>query len=146
MKVLLEARVTVGGQRLSMFLVHACLGQILADAEQLGDAPVLGMVNEVESPRLMKYYEKNGILELPVNYVEPIFPPEEPDCSREEQFARIEFSPMSLGLLPIDALRDQAFSSELIADFALAFLVDHYGLPVEHPRVQAVIHSIPVLP
>lgn len=137
--------VMAGGQRLSMFLVHACLDQMIADAERLGDAPVLGMVNEVESPRLMEHYIKNGIVELPVKYVEPIFPPEKPGRSHSDEIALVHFSPMFLGFLPNPDLEEQTYTSELIADFAMAFLVDHYGLPPEHPQVQAVLASIPVL-
>ena len=137
--------VSVSGHRLSMFLVHACLDQIVADAKRLGDEPALGMVNEVESPHLMEHYEKNGIMELPVKYVEPIFPVEQPSRARTEEIALVHFAPMLLGFLPNAAKRIQAYTSELITDFALAFLVDHYGLPVGHPQVQAVLNSIPLL-
>jgi hypothetical protein len=137
--------VEVGGQRLSMFLVHACLDQIVRDAERLGNESVLGMVNEVESPQLMKHYRANGIMEVPVEYVEPVFPPELPGRTRTEEIPLIDFSPMFLGFLPNPRLGGQTFSSELITDFALAFLVDHYGLPLQHPRVQEVLASIPVL-
>ncbi len=138
-------KVTVDGQRLSMFLVHACLDQVIADAKRLGDGQVYGMVNEVESPHLMEHYRKNGILELPVDYVEPVFPAEQSGRSRIEEIALVHFSPMFLGFLPSIIQRIQFYTGELIADFAMAFLVDHYGLPVEHPRVQAVLNSIPVL-
>jgi GNAT superfamily N-acetyltransferase len=138
-------QVTVGGQRLSMLLVHACLDQIVADARRLGDLPALGMVNEVESPRLLEHYKHNGILELPVKYVEPIFPSEQQGRSREQEIDLIDFEPMFLGFLPDVAEGIRTYTSELIANFSLAFLVDHYGLPVEHPQVQAVLDSIPVM-
>ncbi len=138
-------QVTVGGQRISMFLVHACLDQIMLDAKRLGDPPPLGMVNEVESSHLMEHYKRHGILELPVHYVEPIFPSEQFGRSREEEIALINFSPMFLGLLPDVAAGLRMFTSELVSNFALAFLVDHYGLPVDHPQVQSVLDSIPVL-
>jgi GNAT superfamily N-acetyltransferase len=134
----------VGGQRLSMFLVNACLDQVIADARAFGDLPVLGMANEVESPRLMQHYRKHGALELPVKYVEPIFPPEEGHSPEGELF-QIRFSPMALGFLPDPALRLERCTNEMISDFSLAFLTDHYGLPVEHPQVQAVLGSILVL-
>jgi hypothetical protein len=138
-------QVMVADQRLSMFLVRACLEQIIADSKRMGDEPAFGMVNEIESRRLMEHYKLNGILELPVKYVEPIFPSEQSGRSREQEMALIDFSPMTLGFLP-DALHGiRTYTSDLVADFALAFLVDHYGLPMEHPQVQAVLHSIPVL-
>lgn len=136
-------QVTVNGQRLSIYLVHACLDQVIANAQQLGDEPVLGMVNEVESPRLMEHYVRNGIIELPVTYAEPIFPAEQPGRTREQEIELIHFSPMYLGFLPNPELGVQTYSDRMIADFALAFLVDHYGLPMDHPRVQAVLQSIP---
>ncbi|HEY2981152.1 MAG TPA: GNAT family N-acetyltransferase [Anaerolineales bacterium] len=133
----------VGGQRLSIFLVNACLDQIIADARAVGDLPALGIANEVESPKLMQHYRKHGALELPVKYVEPIFPPEQGHSPAE--LSQIRFSPMALGFLPDPALQLERCSNEMISDFSLAFLADHYGLPVEHPQVQAVLDSIPVL-
>ncbi len=137
--------VEVRGTRLSMFLAAACLEQIAADAQSFGDAPALGIANEVESPRLMEHYKHYGVVELPVRYVEPIFAPEDGGISRAQELERIQFAPMALGFLPDPALEIRAYSSEVISDVALAFLVDHYGLPGGHPRVQAVLDSIPVL-
>ena len=135
--------VTVHGQRLSIHLVHACLDQVIANAKMLGDEPAFGMVNEVESWRLMERYMRNGIIHLPVDYVEPVFPAEQAGRTREQEIELIHFSPMYLGFLPNPELGSQIYSASMIADFALAFLVDHYGLPLEHPRVQAVLQSIP---
>ncbi len=137
--------VEVDGRRLAMFLVKACLDQVVADGVRLGDTPVLGMVNEVESPRLMTHYEENGIIELPVEYFEPIFPGELPGRGRDEEIGLVNFSRMFMGFLPAPGCEDLAYTRELIAEFAMAFLLDHYGLPVEHPQVQAVLDSIPLL-
>lgn len=137
--------VKVAGARLSMFLAASCLEQIVADARSFGDPPALGIANEVESPRLMEHYKRNGLLELPVKYVEPIFPAENGAHSREQELALIHFSPMTLGFLPDPALGIREYSGEVISDVALAFLVDHYGLPGGHAQVQAVLNSIPVL-
>lgn len=137
--------VNVGEQRLSMYLVYACLAQILADARRLGEDFPFGMVNEVESPNLMAHYKQNGILELPVKYVEPVFPAEQPGRARAEELALIRFSPMFLGILPNPAGAMPFYTGDTIASFTLAFLVDHYGLPVEHPQVQSVLSSIPLV-
>jgi len=131
--------VLVDGERLSMFLFHACLNQVIADAERLGDPPVLGMVNEVEFPRLMEHYKCNGIIELPLEYVEPVFLP-------EEENSPPQFLPTALGFLPNPKLNGRTYNPNQVADFALAFLVDHYGLPVDHPQIQAVLNSISTLP
>ena len=40
--------VMIEGQRLSMFLIGACLDQVIKDAQRFGDRAALGMVNEVE--------------------------------------------------------------------------------------------------
>ncbi len=135
----------VEGQRLSLFLIHACLEQIVEDAQRLGDRPPFGMVNEVEYPRLMDHYKHYGILELPVKYVEPVFPPEDEGRSRVEELKMVDFLPTSLGFLPNPALNGRAYNIEEVPHFALAFLVDHYGLPAEHPQVQAALDSIPIM-
>lgn len=137
--------VDVCGQRLSMFLVHACLDQVIADSKRLGDEFTYGMVNEVESPNLMEHYKKNGILELPVKYVEPVFPAEQPSRTRAEEIALIRFAPMFLGILPDTRQGTLFYTREMVASFTLAFFIDHYGLPIEHPQVQTVINSIPAL-
>ena len=130
-------------QPLSMYLLHACLDQIQADAKGLGEEFTYGVVSEVEPSRLMDRYMENGVLELPLAYVKPAFPPEQPRRTRTEEFALAHFVPMFLGILP-DATKGIPFyTSDLIANFALAFLVDHYGLPVEHREVQSVLSSIP---
>lgn len=133
--------VFVNGHKLSMFLVHTCLDQIVADAERLGDPPVLGMVSEVEFPRLMEHYKHNGIQELPIKYLEPIFTPK----LKANEATPIQFMPAKLGFLPNPKLGSRAYDAKNVADFALAFLVDHYGLPVDHPQVQAVLNSIHVM-
>jgi len=130
--------VIVHNQRLSIFLVSACLDQIVEDAERLGDPPVLGMVNEVEFPRLMEHYKRHGIVELPVKYIEPIFPPGEQED--------LKFLPTFLGFFPNPKLNGRVYSKKEVSDFAQAFLVDHYGLPADHTQVQAVLNSIPDLP
>ncbi len=133
--------VLVNGYKLSMFLIHTCLDQIITDAEQIGAPPVLGMVSEVEFPRLMEHYKHNGMQELPIKYLEPIFPPK----LKVNEAAPIQFMPTILGFLPNPKLGGHAYDAKNVADFALAFLVDHYGLPVDHPQVQAVLNSIHVM-
>jgi hypothetical protein len=137
--------VNVGEQRLAMFLVRACLDQIIADSKRLGDEFTFGMVNEVESPNLMEHYKRNGILELPVKYMEPVFPGERPGRTRAEEIALVRFAPMFLGILPDTRGGIPFYTSDMVASFAMAFLVDHYGLPVEHPQVQSMLNSIPAL-
>lgn len=136
--------VMVEGKKLSVFTIYQCLRQIIHDAKQNGDSPVLGMVNEVETSRLMEHYERNGLIQLPLKYVEPIFPPESLGKSREEELALIKFSPMRMGFLPNPEIEMKKYTKEIITDFVLAFLVDHYGLPETHPVVLETLNSIKV--
>lgn len=128
----------VNGVRLAMFLTQQCLQQVLLDAQQAGDPPAFGMVNEVESERLMAHYMRYGAMLLPVNYMEPIF------SSSQASLDDITVSPMYLGFLPAPGQEAIAADPTTLQEFVLAFLVDHYGLPADHWVVQSVLQSIPV--
>ncbi len=130
------------GKRLAIFVIYECLAQIVRDATERGDPPPYGMVNEVEPDRLMEHYERHGLVQLPVKYVEPIFPPPLVERSRAEEMRLIEFVPMRMGFLPNPQATIEKYTRSMIADFALAFLVDHYGLPEGHPVVRQVLESI----
>ena len=134
----------VGDKKLAVFVIYECLNQIIRDAKEKGDVPVLGMVNEVETSRLMEHYERNGLIQLPLNYVEPIFPPEVEGRSRADELAQIKFSPMHMGFLPNPEIKIESYTHEMITDFVFAFLVDHYGLPENHPVVTEVLNSIKI--
>jgi hypothetical protein len=136
--------VRVDGRRLSVFIIYECLEQIIRDAKEGGDPAVLGMVNEVEPDSLMEHYIRNGLVQLPLKYVEPIFPPEVEGRSRLEELAITRFSYMHMGFLPNPELSMREYTHEMIVDFAKAFLVDHYCLPEEHPAVVEVIETIKV--
>jgi len=128
--------------RLAVFIIYECLNQIVRDARERGDLPLYGMVNEVEPSRLMEHYVNNGLVQLPLKYVEPIFPPEVEGRSHLEEMANIRFSPMHIGFLPNPEMNIQKYTCEMISNFVKAFLVDHYGLPEEHPAVLEVLDSI----
>lgn len=133
----------VHDRRLAVFIIYECLTQIIRDAWEMGAAPPLGMVNEVEPENLMEHYIRNGLVQLPLKYVEPVFPPEaEGKRSRLEELAMIKFLPMRVGFLRNPDLKVEKYSHDMILDFVLAFLVDHYGLPEDHPVVLEVIETI----
>lgn len=134
--------VLVQDKKLAVFVIYECLARVICDAYELGDSPLLGMVNEVEPDRLMEHYARNGLVKLPVKYVEPIFPPELSGRSREEELSLIRFSPMHMGFLPNPEAGIATYTHAMISDFVLAFLVDHYGLPEAHPAVQEVLKTI----
>jgi hypothetical protein len=134
--------VLVGEKRLPVFVIYECLAQVLRDAQKRGDPQPFGIVNEVELDRLMEHYVRNGLVKLPVKYMEPIFSPEVEGRSHAEEIAAIKFSPMHMGFLPNPNMQVEAYSSKMLRDFVLAFLTDHYGLPEEHPVVMNVLDSI----
>jgi hypothetical protein len=47
-----------------------------------------------------------------------------------------------MGFLPNPQVKIEAYSRAMITEFALAFLLDHYGLPENHPAVLSVLESI----
>ncbi len=134
--------VSVDGRRLSTFIIYNCLEQIIRDAQSVGRPAVWGMVNEVEAERLMQHYNHQGIIKLPVQYTEPIFPELDEHRTRTQELELVHFSPMFLGILPNPVLPMKSYPPEILTDFVLAFLVDHYGLPEDHPAVQSALNSI----
>lgn len=135
-------KVEVQGSRLAVFIIYQCLAQVLRDAAEIGDSPPLGIVNEVEPQSLMEHYTRNGLVKLSLNYVEPIFPPEVSERNRAEELALVRFSPMQMGFLPNPHVKIEKYSHAMIKDFVFAFLVDHYGLPDDHPILPNVLESI----
>lgn len=134
--------VRVNGQRLSTFIIYNCLDQVIRDAQALGKPSVLGMVNEVEYEHLMEHYSRQGIIKLPVQYLEPIFPEPDGNRTRAQELDLVQLSPMYFGILPNPALPMKTYPPEVLADFVLAFLVDHYGLPEDHQAVRLALNSI----
>lgn len=140
-----EARTitTIEGQRLSAFIISKILDQLLADAEQMYATNFLGLVTEVEHIELMNHYKRMGMLELPIKYHEPIFPPEDNEQTRDDELKLVKFLPAILGFTPNPMIEQIRFDRKTLVNFALAFLTDHYGLPEEHLKVQSVLESIP---
>ena len=134
--------VCVLDKRLAVYIIYECLAQVIQDAKEKMDMPPLGIVNEVEPDRLMEHYVRNGLVQLPLKYAEPIFPPEVQGRSRLEELAITRFSHMHMGFLPNPEMKLEKYTHAMISDFVLAFLVDHYGLPEDHPAVLEVLETI----
>jgi hypothetical protein len=64
--------------------------------------------------------------------------------SRLEELANTRFSPMHIGFLPNPEAKTEIYNREMIINFVEAFLVDHYGLPEQHPVVLEVLETINV--
>jgi len=135
-------KVIVNDRRLAVYIIYECLAQVIQDAQEDGNQLLLGMVNEVELDKLMEHYIHNGLIQLPLKYVEPIFPPEKEGRSRELELLLTKFSPMHIGFLPNPKVNIEKYDRVMIQDFVKAYLMDHYGLPEDHPKVLEVIKSI----
>jgi len=138
-----EARsINTEGKRLSAYIISKIMDQLLGDAQQMTDSNFLGLVTEVEHIELMNHYKRMGMLELPIKYFEPVFPPESNAQSRDDEINRINFLPAILGFTPNPRNGKTRVDQKTLANFALAFLVDHYGLPEDHLKVQSILQSI----
>jgi hypothetical protein len=134
--------VEVHGKSLTAFLFKKVLNQLKEDALSMGHSEYFGMVAEVEHLGLMKRFEKLGMIELPVKYFEPIFPPETNELAKEEVIDKIRFIPAHFTIMPHANSNDKNYSPQLLKDFLLAFLVDHYNLEENHDKVQEMLASI----
>ncbi len=121
---------------LSAFVIAQILTQLKADSKKMGNSEMLGLVTEVEHATLMERYKKLGMIELPIDYYEPIFPPE--NAKNQE----IKFVPVFLSIMPSPNAHYERFSVKNLTNFALAFLVDHYNLNENHIKVQEVLRKI----
>ena len=130
--------VRVGEERLSAFIIGQIMRQLKRDAA-IAKTNFYGLVTEVEHRSLMEHYKKMGMLELPMQYFEPIYPPEETDEDLESRIEKASFIPVILAITPHKAFE---FRAPLLKNFAEAFLVDHYELPRAHPMVQKTLASI----
>lgn len=134
-----EARaIRVGKQRLSTFIISKIMEQLQEDAAR-SKTGLHGLVTEVEHRNLMEHYKKMGMLELPMHYYEPIYPPEQDGDDKQSNIENIAFIPVILAITPNGEIE---LSKPLLKEFAEAFLVDHYELPREHIMVQKTLKSI----
>ena len=130
--------IRIGKQRLSAFVIGKIMQQLNQDAEQM-NGELYGLVTEVEHKNLMEHYKTMGMLELPMKYVEPIYPPEEEGEDLQSRIEKISFVPVYLA---ITVNKEFTLSTSLLRKFAEAFLIDHYELPKSHPMVQKTLMSI----
>ena len=130
--------IEVGKVRLSTFIIAEIMRQLRKDAAQT-ETRLYGLVTEVEHRSLMEHYKKMGMLELPVDYFEPIYPPEAEGDNIASRIEKINFIPVILAIVPS---RIFEFSTSVLINFTEAFLIDHYELPKSHPRVQKALRSI----
>ncbi len=128
--------------RFSKLLTLTSLEQVRADADAAGQPVPVGIVAEVEAYLLPRYDEYN-FMRLPIDYQEPSSTPEASDARGEPSGPdQLTFRSIQLGLFKLDDTRFDPFSLPVLQDMVLAFLVDHYSLPAEHPVVQRALKSL----
>jgi GNAT superfamily N-acetyltransferase len=113
------------------------------DAQRLGDEPPEGMFAEVDLEKLARQYQKYGFVILPIVYEEPRLPEGVQTFPGVQAY---QFHPLHLGFFP----RPPRSTAELpstrrVRQAVLAFLVDFYGLPEDHPKVQNSLRSVSLL-
>ena len=133
--------VCVKDVRLSKFVISKIMEQLAVDSQFMGVPDYWGLVTEVEHRELMEHYKRLGMYELPIEYFEPIFPPEDGQHSKTP-LEPISFEPVILSITPNSKIPFCEYNCDTLANFAKAFLVDHYGLSEDHEVVRLVLGSI----
>ena len=144
-----------GYNRLSEYVVDLSADQIRADAKA-ADRPVpAGFSSEFQHPEptmtveearfhqhIIDRYREIGYIGLPVDYFEPPHIVGRESFIQDAAYADLPFHHMLLSVLPIEGGRIDLEDKQMIADFALAYLTDHYKLPEDHWAVRRALDSI----
>lgn len=134
-----RARAVAGYPRLAGWLIATAGRQLCLDAERLGRPRPWGLAGEVVTPGVLARYIQYGALALPVSYLEPYFPDGRSDSLSPGEAPRIEWHPAQLALMPVGGAALDVHDPALLEDVVTAFLVEHYGLPADHPQVQQIV-------
>jgi len=126
--------ICVNNQRFSAFVISQIMKQLKKDAART-DTGLYGLVTEVEHRSLMEHYKKMGMLELPMQYFEPVYPPENGD-NLQSRIEKITFIPVILAVIPNGGF---ALNKPMLTNFTEAFLIDHYELSKSHPMVKKML-------
>ena len=129
-------------RRLSELLLKSSLEQLQADALTAGRPAPVGMVLEVEEPKLVARFREYGLVELPVDYREPPFLHGRQALADASELEAMGFQPMQLGIYPIGGESFNPSDPAMLANLIYALLVDHYRLPEEHWAVRRSLDSI----
>jgi|GEM_PF-602310 len=130
-----------GYHRLAEYLITQTHQVIAADAQACGHPVPPGYIAEVDVGRLMQQYRQYGFILLPVSYHEPRLPD---GCTIPLPPDSLDYHPINLGFFPRNPQAfDELPSRDLIRSGLLTFLVDFYGIPMDHWSVQQALQSIP---
>lgn len=127
---------------LAEYLIQGSLNQLKSDLAEHRGEPALGMVVEVETPRLVDHYRQYGFIEIPVDYCSPPYIRGETAFENQVEMDKWEFLPSPIGIFPCSESHLDFSDANLVSDLVQAWLVDHYHLPFEHPIVQRVLNSM----
>ena len=125
--------VTVDGRRLALALVDHAVNLVTRDGVEFVDGNIVGVVAESEDD-LVRVWASWGFDALPIDYAEPYFGMHWPDHGDPTFFA------MTLvGLVLPQGSNGGENPTSLGQAGAAAFLLDHYVLPPDHPRVTTAL-------
>lgn len=133
-----------GYTSLARLMIELRHKQLLMDAKSLGMSLPLGSLVEVESPKVVARFKEYGMLLLPVKYYEPPAPEDALEIIGRQEIEKTGFTPMHLGIYPIDREAYNPKDADQLSMFVKAYLMDHYGLPESHWAVQESLQSISV--
>jgi hypothetical protein len=124
--------VRVAGQRLSGWLCRLALTSLTDElaASRPGVAP-LGLVGEAPE-RKVRLWTSVGLRPFD-------FPYAEPEAGRHWRTGGVAMRPLVLLWLPPPSVDVEALTPAAGAAGAAAFLLDHYGLPSDHPTVVGAV-------
>lgn len=142
-----EARkIQLGGKiRFSQFVLNLAMQQLTEDALENELVAPLCLAAEVEYPELVKKYVEYGYVEFPFEYFEPPSTPElEKVGDKIQGLNSVDFKKLHIGAFQIPGHFFASNDPEIMRTVLLAFLEDHYQLPVNHWLIQKVVQEISV--
>ena len=131
------------GSPFSKVILGLVMDQLVEDAKEEAHPAPICLAAEVEYPRLLQKYMEYGYVKFPVEYFEPPSTPElEKVGDKIQELKSTDFGKMNIGAFQIPDYPNDLGDTNVIKVVLLAFLEDHYQLPLDHWLVQKVIQEI----
>jgi len=144
-----------GYARLATFIINHSAKQVKADAQAAHRPIPAGLVSEVQLPddtmstseaeshqHIIDRYRELGYIELPVDYYEPPHIMGRESFLQDITYDQLPFHHMVLSIFPIEGGKFDIQNRQMITDFTLAYLTNHYRLPDDHWTVRGALESI----
>jgi hypothetical protein len=129
--------------RLAEWLLKSSVERLQMDARQMGQPDPVGLVLEVETPKLLTRYGDYGFIELPIAYYEPGFEGGYVSSLNDpNRLDNLSFIKATLGIMPTSQQSVDLNNPAILRNLALAFLVEFYGLPEDHWLTKNILRSI----